>query len=316
MKTNKFVSVDWGTTNLRIRLVNRDTLNISEEVNQGFGIKSLNNLWEQSNQDREAYYLDYLINHFKLFKSTIDKNIPVVLSGMCSSSIGIRELPYVTVPFILDGSGLHTVSLNRKGYKFLMISGVKSNNDVIRGEEVQLIGMVNQLRPLTQDVFIFPGTHSKHIFFKNDTVVDFKTFMTGEIFETLSRNTILRDSIKKELLNTQLLSVFEEGVRCSVAKDSLLNSIFRVRTNALFNRNTPEENYYFLSGLLIGEELSTLKSIQKPHIVLCSSDNLTSLYESALIILGLSNNSKVIGKNKVDLAVVRGQSLILNTQQI
>jgi len=314
MKTNKFLSVDWGTTNLRIRLVNWHNLNISEEITQGHGIKVLYNLWEQANQDREAYYLDYLISHFKLFKSVIDNNIPVVLSGMCSSSIGIRELPYISVPIILDGSGLHTVTLNRKGYKFLIISGVKSDNDVIRGEEVQLIGMVNQLKPLTQNVFIFPGTHSKHIFCKGDTVVDFKTFMTGEIFETLSSYTILQGSIKREILNPQLLSVFEEGVRCSVTGDSLLNSIFRVRTNRLFNRNTPEENYYFLSGLLIGEELSSLKSIQEPHIVLCSSGNLTSLYESALIILDLSNNTQVIDKNKVDLAVVRGQSLIFNTQ--
>ena len=48
-----------------------------------------------------------------------------------------------------------------------------------------------------EQVFIFPGTHSKHVTVKNGNVIDIKTYMTGEFFELLSVKSILSATIEK-----------------------------------------------------------------------------------------------------------------------
>ena len=46
-----------------------------------------------------------------------------------------------------------------------------------------------------RSLLILPGTQSKHIQIENQSVIDFRTFMTGELFEVLGRHSILRASV-------------------------------------------------------------------------------------------------------------------------
>ena len=76
--------------------------------------------------------------------------------------------------------------------------------DVIRGEETQVIGALRSLGSLgsrrecrcranaTGDVcFVLPGTHSKWVLVKDGRIVQFATYMTGELFATLRQHSIL-----------------------------------------------------------------------------------------------------------------------------
>ena len=44
---NYFISVDWGTTNLRIRLVSNDKFKIIKEKDYDLGLKKINSIWEE-----------------------------------------------------------------------------------------------------------------------------------------------------------------------------------------------------------------------------------------------------------------------------
>lgn len=126
----------------------------------------------------------------------------------------------------------------------------------MRGEETQLIGCISELKnEVDRQIFILPGTHSKHITVKNRQVTSFKTYMTGELFSLLSKNSVLSTAIEKAI--TSDFKSFKEGVKHST-KSNLLHSIFRVRTNHLFEIHTKKENFNYLSGLLIGTELLDL----------------------------------------------------------
>ncbi len=94
---------------------------------------------------------------------------------------------------------------------------------------------------------------------EENQAVDFKTYMTGEFFSLLSKNSILSNNVEEsdDSLEGDDLKNFEEGVENSL-KHNLLHTSFLARTNGLFNRNTKKENYYCLSGLLIGTELKDL----------------------------------------------------------
>jgi 2-keto-3-deoxy-galactonokinase len=129
--------------------------------------------------------------------------LDLVISGMASSSVGWRELPYAQAPFNLDGSKLRFEELkwNSPGWvgSTYLISGVATQHDIMRGEEMEILGLMSEpslADARLQCLLILPGTHSKHIWIRDGSVVDFRTSMTGELFEVLGRHSLLRASVE------------------------------------------------------------------------------------------------------------------------
>ncbi len=117
---------------------------------------------------------------------------------MASSSIGISELSYGEVPYDLIAGGLHselTPADRSFGRQILLVSGLKTNNDVMRGEETMLTGLDFGNENVA---VIFPGTHCKHVYVKNNIVIDFKTYMSGEFFDLLAHKSVLAKSVVAE----------------------------------------------------------------------------------------------------------------------
>src|SRR5206468_10724151 len=77
-----------------------------------------------------------------------EHNLPLVISGMASSSVGWRDLPYAKTPFPLDGSGVWSQELNWSKPEWLgptyLISGVATAYDMMRGEETEIIGLMSE----------------------------------------------------------------------------------------------------------------------------------------------------------------------------
>ncbi len=232
---------------------------------------------------------------------------------MASSNIGMMELPYKEVPFNGDGSDLNIKIIQTPDnfrHEILLISGAKTKNDVMRGEETQLAGC-EWLNDQEGRLFIFPGTHSKHIIVKNNRAVDFKTYMTGEFFSLLSKNSILSNSVEEsnQNLDGDILKNFEVGVADSL-QQNLLHASFLTRTNALFNKNTKKENYYYLSGVLIGAELRDLINNKTPITVVCN-DTQKNYYFAAFRKLGIEE----VQFQDAASATVKGQCRIYNSYE-
>lgn len=310
---NQFISVDWGTTNLRIRLVNLPDYQIVQELRFSKGIKVLFQEWGDSTEERESLYLRYLRSCLDQFSFKLQTKIPIVISGMASSSIGIRELPYANVPFGVRGKGLYVEQIKNPELEQIvwLISGVQTANDVIRGEEVQMIGLIGE-HISSKQLFILPGTHSKHILVEGGQVVDFKTFMTGELFEVIGKHTVLNNSIQQGKMGEPERKAFISGVKRVIESSSVLNAFFQVRTNSLLHQLPVVENYYFLSGLLIGEEIRSLKTEKGLLIKLCASQPLTELYLLALETLGVLGHTEVVHSQEVETAALKGQWITLN----
>src|SRR5690606_21246449 len=117
-----------------------------------------------------------------------------VLSGMASSSIGFKELPYKKLPVDLSGSDLNMMQLTPKDSRnpVTIVSGVQTENDVMRGEETKLIGWAYDLPHSNAEIkVLLPGTHPKHIVVQGKQCIHFETFMTGEFFHLLSQKSVL-----------------------------------------------------------------------------------------------------------------------------
>jgi 2-dehydro-3-deoxygalactonokinase len=274
-----FISCDWGSTSLRLRLVDADKQSVLAEIAIDQGISQTYTLWKQlgkGEENRFPFYLNIIKKQIGIVAEPSGfslNDFPLVISGMASSNIGMLELPYKELPFNMDGSDLHVKIIPASEefkQKILLISGAKTASDVMRGEETQLAGC-DMTNSDNEQLFIFPGTHSKHVVIKERQAIDFKTYMTGEFFSLLSKNSILSNNVEESdcLLDKDELKNFEEGIAISL-QHNLLHASFFVRTNGLFNRNTKKENYSFLSGLLIGTELKDLLHIKMPVTLVCN----------------------------------------------
>lgn len=320
---DQFLSLDWGTSSFRLRWVDAASLQVLGEESSEQGIAATFQAWQQAPardpDARAAFYCQVIAAHALALEKRLGHSLaglPVVISGMASSSIGLMELPYLHLPFATDGTGLHTHRIpagQHFPHDILLISGVRSEQDVMRGEETQLVGAMSAGAGRIRDgIFIFPGTHSKHMVVRGHQVVAFNTYMTGEFFELLAKKSILSATVSAPAAAADPAGEesFIEGVRQAVGTN-LLHMAFLVRTNQLFGVWSPEANFQYLSGLLIGTELQELLRHPEVHLYLFGGAKLQPYYESALAALGLAERLTSLPARWVDESVIRGQVRIL-----
>lgn len=288
-----FLSCDWGTTAFRLRLVQARTLRIIAATRQGAGILATHQAWLDSGgrrSDRRPTFRAVLARAIASLEARAGvclDGVPLVISGMASASIGLCTLPYRHLPFALAAASLGVRLLSpvaRFSHPVLLISGAATGDDVMRGEETQLIGALADRSPgKSTQVVILPGTHSKHVTIQQGRVESFETHMTGEFFDLLTRQSILRHSVAgiPRIVSKRDRAAFARGVSIGAARN-LLHACFTVRSRHLLARTTSRANSLHLSGLLIGAELRGLVARPPAAVALVCGPTLHPFYTLAL----------------------------------
>jgi 2-dehydro-3-deoxygalactonokinase len=310
----QFLSCDWGTSSFRLRLVSTATLESLADVQNGCGAKSI---FEQRRPAwaRPDRFAEVLRESIREIASKISiENPPLVVSGMASSTIGWKELPYAKVPFSLDGSDLHVEPLEWDSPKEIgatyLVSGAATDCDMMRGEECQAIGILadpSLQRFRDRALLILPGTHSKHIFIDDGKITGFRTFMTGELFEVLSKHSVLAATVEQGHFDH--LGGFIKGVKY-VHQHGLAASLFKVRARGVLKGTKPFENGGFLSGVLIGSETADLIGNEDRRVLVVGKASLATLYNIAL----QPHRPKDKCISNIDKATVAAHRLILEIQ--
>lgn len=174
-------------------------------------------------------------------------------------------------------------------------------------DEIQLFSFFSYFNPIAY--LILPGTHSKHINFKLNKINDFTTFMTGELFEFFSEHSILSNSIKRMEWDSKFIGSFLEGVKIGAA-NTHMSSFFSIRANHLLHNTLLEKNYYYLSGVLIGSELSYLKNTND-KIFLATSGILHELYLLALTSFISADRVFCFEEDAIDNALIIGHKKMI-----
>ncbi|PWT76036.1 MAG: 2-keto-3-deoxy-galactonokinase [Bacteroidetes bacterium] len=312
----RILSCDWGTSSFRLYLFDIDSKEIIAEQSTPNGILRTFELWkrmEEPEDSRFDFYWRVLMSHLKKMEEESNvslQEIPILVSGMASSSIGMMELPYKNLPFSLDGSDLNyrLLHVDRTGWfqQLLLISGARSQSNAMRGEETQLVGC--EYKAPERTAFIFPGTHSKHVLVENGMAIDCNTYMTGEFFYLLSEKSVLsasvhvNDSFEKE----NHIEAFELGLGRGI-ESNILESSFEVRMNEILHKKNKEENYHFLSGLLIGSELKEIVDLHPEKIFVVGDDVQSRLYGKAFKWLNKYHGIPLPAFKSAVQAVLNGQ---------
>ena len=306
-----FISCDWGTSNFRLKVVNKNDLACAFEHSTNKGIKTLyKEFKEQEKIEQYEFFMEYL--SFQLAQIPKDlSGFPLIISGMASANIGLKELPYAMMPFEFNGESLNYTFLNiSEKYKAILTAGACSENDLMRGEEIQAIGLSDQLSHHKSGILILPGTHCKHIKFNGDYFTSSSSFMTGELFDLLSSKSILSNNVKKSEWSISNETSFVNGIKIGL-QDKLTSNLFSIRVNNILGKADPIENYYILSGILIGNELSYITKL-KEKVFLASSGDLLKMYELALSNILPKEQIISLDSKIIENAMLNGQRKILN----
>lgn len=310
MPQKTFLSCDWGTSHFRLRLVDTDSLAVLAEIKTEQGAGQIAR--ETSSQDRPQRFEEIWREHAaRLLAQAPSPADTCVISGMASSNIGWTELPYARTPLQLNPEGLTLHSFpvrvtETSELRIILISGICSDDDVMRGEESELLGLLELVPGLdAADAWVvMPGTHSKHIRLERGRLTGFTTYMTGELYAHLRSMPTLRASLadEKEFSTDDFLQGVDRG-----AQTGLATSLFKTRTRSILS-DVSQNGPSFLSGLLIGAELASLHA-GKDLVYLCSSASLAEPYLLAAGRCGLP--MQVVPSEIMAQAIVRAHRILL-----
>jgi 2-dehydro-3-deoxygalactonokinase len=180
------------------------------------------------------------------------------MGGMVGSKLGWKEAPYLQAPVALARLGDGLCSVGEIGNAVIwIVPGVARDDtaqpEVMRGEECEILGAL-QSTGADSGLFLLPGTHTKWAIVEQGRLVDFRTYMTGELFGLLRKSGTLSQLMEGESLDE---AAFRRGVGHATSPDSghLLHSLFSVRTLGLLDRLPRAGLPGYMSGLLIGTEI-------------------------------------------------------------
>jgi 2-dehydro-3-deoxygalactonokinase len=223
--------------------------------------------------------------------------LKAIASGMIGSAQGWREAPYCEAPAGAAELAAALVTVETGNGLLYLVPGVRRGGktpNVMRGEETQILGALSLAPDLEKDsMVILPGTHSKWVSVHESRIMDFTTYMTGELFAVLRDHSILGRPAKaaqREAGASEIdWSAFERGA--STVRDSadgLSALLFSTRTLVLAGLMEPAHSLDYLSGLLIGEEFRVARPETQRPLTVIGDPALCTRYQRAAALFGLS----------------------------
>ena len=260
-----FLAVDWGTTNRRVyRIGANGTVEADEQ--DGRGILSVT---------PGAYPAETLAIRARF------GDLPMLCAGMVGSNRGWRETPYLPCPIGLDA--LADAPSWVEPARTAILPGVATfgeRADVIRGEEVQLLGAVSAGLAPPDALLCQPGTHCKWAEMGGGRLQSFVTAMPGELFALLKAHSLLAPQLAGAV---EANAAFLEGV--ADAGPDLLSRLFGVRAASLLGRRADDDAAAYASGLLIGTDVRA-RDLAGRDVHVLADPALGALYQAAVGAVG------------------------------
>jgi 2-dehydro-3-deoxygalactonokinase len=274
-----YLAVDWGTTNRRAWRVGADG-EVEDALRDGQGILSV----APGGYPAAAAAIRARLG-----------DLPMLCAGMVGSNRGWVETLYLPCPVELAdiARALNWVEPKRTA----ILPGVANERpDVMRGEEVQLLGAVAAGLAPADALLCQPGTHCKWAEMAGGALASFVTAMTGELFALLKQHSLIAPQLAGEAAPGP---AFADGVRDGGG--DLLARLFGIRAAAL--RGGGGEGAAYASGLLIGTDVRA-RNVAGRDVHVLADPALGALYGAAIDLLG--GKARRIDSDAAFLAGING----------
>jgi 2-dehydro-3-deoxygalactonokinase len=260
-----YIAVDWGTTNRRAYRLDASGAAV-DEFEDGKGALSVPK------------------GEFPAAVAEIRErlgDLPLLLAGMAGSNRGWVDAPYLPCPVGIDDLVKNLVWADDRSAIVPGVSYIgQGRADVMRGEEVQLLGGIAAGLVNPEGFVCHPGTHNKWALLRHGTIHIFGTVMTGELFNLLKEHSILADLLQAPV---EPNDAFKRGVRRAMEREMLGADLFGVRSGVLLGQADRNDASSYASGLLIGADVRIgLTWPAGTRIGVIGRPELTRLYAAAI----------------------------------
>ena len=257
-----FVAVDWGTTNRRAWRIAGGVA--TPLLSDDRGILGVTDFAAAVAEIR-----------------ALAPGLPLLMAGMIGSNRGWREVPYVPAPATL---AMVAAAVDWVEPGVGIVPGVSFVDgafaDIMRGEEVQLLGACALAAVECDGLVCHPGTHTKWVEMEGGAIVRFRTVMTGDVFAALAHKSILSDLLAHD---APVDAAFVAGVDHALANTDLTAELFSARARVVLGLAPAASASSYVSGLLVGSDVRTgLGRLRADVVPVLGSPALTARFAAAL----------------------------------
>ncbi len=278
-----FASIDCGTTNSRVYIIDENEKIIGKGVRKvGVRDTSMTGSKDALKNGLKEAFLEAVENAgLKL------QDIEFAVSaGMITSEIGLIEIPHLWVPAGPDelAAGLkkvHDMEVFPLDIPIYFIPGIKNKFDpgntkpeqvgmldFMRGEEVQVAGMLAAYNFKLPFIMVILSSHTKFISMSHEgKVLSSLTTLSGQVYEAIKKETFLGKSIEGPEGEAEPENYFDTGVIDYgfkwVETGGFLRSLLMTRFLDVLLKTKWYERKLFVESLIAAEDMHSLKQFDE-----------------------------------------------------
>ena len=265
------ITVDGGTTNTRCILWDENRRRIAQE-NRPVGVR--NTAIDGNNRKLKQAVkecLDALVEKNGLDYGDIHR---IIASGMITSDVGIVVVPHLTAPAGLEELAAATVAIELPEIcpvPIYFIPGIKNSDgpfsfenieamDIMRGEEVESIAVMEQFKSGRPLLLVLPGSHNKFVSVDAEgKMTGCLTSISGELLASITNDTIIAKSVGKQFVEEEtydrewLLKGYDNAKRTGLGR-----TCFTARILQLFYEDAPPKIANFVLGAALQGDVTAV----------------------------------------------------------
>ena len=268
-----YLVVDCGTTNLRVTL-------LDENKNKLDVVKAEGGVRHTSIDGHNGRLRTLLRESIETVLSknghTMQDVEKCVASGMITSALGLLEIPHVPAP---AGAAELRAKMQKKVFEDIapfeieFIPGMRnfagpvdlenfSGMDMMRGEEVEAVGLYKLLAPKGAAMFVLPGTHNKFVAMDKDgKMLGCMTSISGEMLDAITHHTIIAEAVGHSFVNAdEYDSEYAKAGARECAVSGLGRAAFAGRILATLGGKDKAKLQSYLLGAVLALDVQAMQS--------------------------------------------------------
>ncbi len=270
-KASYIITIDCGTTNTRVILWDEKRNYIDKEVYE-VGVR--NTAIDGNNTLLKKTVTKCLNNLLIRNRLGYDDIKSIVASGMITSNVGLVEIPHVLAPVGKEelAKSIQSVLLEDIcPVPIWFIPGIKNNcydinlsnyeeMDIMRGEEVESIYLIDKYFTGEPLILILPGSHTKIVAVnKQGKISGCLTTISGELLSAITYNTIIADAVGSNFVgNNYCKNMVIKGFN-NANKVGLSRACFSGRILNQFLLSDKEKVANYILGCMLQNDIYALK---------------------------------------------------------
>lgn len=267
------VTVDTGTTNTRTFLWDEER-NMIASAKAEVGVR--NTAIDGNNERLKKAVHDCIEDLLTQAGITYEDVSRVMACGMITSNVGLVEVPHVFAPAGLEELAAQSKSILLEDVcplPILFIPGVKNNigevtlenfeeMDIMRGEEVESIAILDSFPKGRPYLLVLPGSHTKFVAVNAEgKMTGCLTTITGELLASITNDTVIADAVGKQFVSPEsydkemMLKGFEASDKVGMGR-----SCFSARILNMFVEKDKMKLANFILGVALASDIQSTKT--------------------------------------------------------